>query len=39
MGLAIIAITAYIDQPTVDKIYDHGMVEAILKPINTKIMN
>ncbi len=35
MGVSIAAITAYIDQPTVDKIFDTGMVEAIQKPIKS----
>lgn len=33
MGVSVVAVTAYIDKPTVDKIYDVGMVEAIMKPI------
>ena len=39
MGVAIAAITAYIDQPTVDKIFDCGMVEAIQKPIKSTRMD
>lgn len=38
MGVAIAAVTAYIDKPTVDKIYDCGMVEAVQKPIKNTIM-
>ena len=29
MGLAIAAVTAYIDQSTVDKIFDSGMIQAL----------
>lgn len=39
MGVAIAAITAYIDQPTVDKIFDCGMVEAIQKPIKSTLLD
>lgn len=39
MGVAVVAITAYIDQPTVDKIFDIGMVEAIQKPIKSTRMD
>ena len=39
MKVAIAAITAYIDQPTVDKIFDVGMVEAIQKPIKSTRMD
>ena len=38
MGVSVVAITAYIDQPTVDKIFDCGMVEALQKPINSVLM-
>ena len=38
MGVYIAAVTAYIDQPSVDKMFDCGMVEAIPKPVNSVLM-
>ena len=39
MGIAIAAVTAYIDQPTVDRIFDCGMIAAIQKPIKSCFMD
>ena len=39
MGVSITAVTAYLDQPTVDKVFEHGMIEAIQKPLKSSQMD
>ena len=39
MGVSIPAVTAYLDQPTVDKVFEHGMIEAIQKPVKSSQMD
>ena len=39
MDVTVAAITAYVDQPTVDRIFDIGMVEAIQKPVKSSVMD
>ena len=39
MGVVVAAITAYIDQPTVDQIYDCGMIQALQKPVKSAVID
>ena len=39
MGLIVVAISAYVDKPNLDRCFEVGMVEAIQKPINSTLID